>query len=269
MRPILPAALAALTLAACQSVQTTSPGEVGVSRQQSMLVSSGTVNKSAENAYRKVIGEAQQKGQLNQDPAQVARVRGIAGRLIPHTRAFRPDAPGWAWEVNVITSKQVNAWCMPGGKIAFYTGLIEQLQATDDEIAAVMGHEIAHALREHGRERASQAMAQGIGIAVVGTALGVGGLGQDLTQLVLDLTFNLPNSRTDEIEADRIGVEVAARGGYDPRAAITLWEKMQQAAKGQPPQFLSTHPSHATRIADLRTYAAKVMPLYEAARAKR
>lgn len=258
-----------LLLAGCQSVQTTAPGEVGVSRSQTMLVSAATVNQGAQNAYRKVVGEAQQKGQLNQDPAQVARVRGIAARLIPQTRAFRPDAPGWAWEVNVITSKQVNAWCMPGGKIAFYTGLIEQLQATDDEIAAVMGHEIAHALREHGRERASQAMAQGIGIAVVGTALGVGGLGQDLTQLVLDLTFNLPNSRTDEIEADRIGVEVAARGGYDPRAAITLWEKMQKASKGQPPQFLSTHPSHATRIADLRTYAAKVMPLYEAARAKR
>jgi len=266
MRPIL---LAALFLAACQSVQTTAPGEVGVSRSQSMLVSSGSVNKSANDAYRKVIGEAQQKGLLNRDAPQVARVRAIAARLIPQTRVFRPDAPGWSWEVNVITSKQVNAWCMPGGKIAFYSGLIEQLQATDDEIAAVMGHEIAHALREHGRERASQAMAQGVGIAVVGTALGLGGGAQDLTQMVLDLTFNLPNSRTDEIEADRIGVEVAARGGYDPRAAITLWEKMQQAAKGQPPQFLSTHPSHGTRIADLRLYAAKVLPLYEAARAKR
>ncbi len=269
MRQLLTATFAALLLAGCQSVQTTAPGEVGVSRSQTMLVSAGTVNQSAHNAYRKVLGEAQQKGQLNQDPAQVARVRAIAARLIPQTKVFRADAPGWAWEVNVITSKQVNAWCMPGGKIAFYTGLIEQLQATDDEIAAVMGHEIAHALREHGRERASQAMAQGIGIAVVGTALGMGGAAQDLTQLVLDLTFNLPNSRTDEIEADRIGVEVAARGGYDPRAAITLWEKMQKAGKGQPPQFLSTHPSHATRIGDLRTYAAKVMPLYEAARAKR
>jgi predicted Zn-dependent protease len=131
-----------------------------------------------------------------------------------------------------------------------------------------MGHEIAHALREHGRERASQAMAQGIGIAVVGAALGVSGGAQDLTQLVLDLTFNLPNSRTDETEADRIGVELAARGGYDPRAAVSLWEKMQKSGGGQPPQFLSTHPSHASRISDLRGYAAKVLPLYEAARAK-
>jgi len=256
-------------LASCQSVQTTQPGAVGVERKQSMLVSSGTVNRSAENAYRKVLAEAQRKGQLNRDAAQLARIRAIASRLTPQTGAFRADAPGWQWDVNVITSKDVNAWCMPGGKIAFHTGLVERLQATDDEIAAVMGHEIAHALREHGRERASQAMAQGIGVAVIGTVLGVSGGAQDLTQLVIDLTFNLPNSRTDEVEADRIGVELAARGGFDPRAAVTLWEKMQKESKSQPPQFLSTHPSHASRINDLRGYAEKVLPLFEAARAKR
>lgn len=264
-----PLVFTVIFLAGCQSVQTTQPGAVGVERPQSMLVSSGTVNRSADNAYRKVLSEAQKKGQLNRDPAQLARVRAIAGRLIPQTGVFRPDAPGWKWEVNVIASKDVNAWCMPGGKIAFYTGLIERLQATDDEIAAVMGHEIAHALREHGRERASQAMAQGIGIAVIGTALGMSGGAQDLTQLVMDLTFNLPNSRTDEVEADRIGVELAARGGFDPRAAVTLWEKMQKESKSQPPQFLSSHPSHANRISDLRGYSARVMPLYEAARTAR
>lgn len=257
------------SLAGCQTVNTTQPGAVGVERKQSMLVSSDTVNRSAAKAYAQVLADAQKKGQLNRDAAQLQRVRAIANRLIPQTGAFRADAPGWRWEVNVITSKDVNAWCMPGGKIAFYTGLIEQLQATDEEIAAVMGHEIAHALREHGRERASQAMAQGIGIAVVGAALGVSGGAQDLTQLVLDLTFNMPNSRTDETEADRIGVELAARGGYDPRAAVTLWEKMQNKSGGQPPQFLSTHPSHATRISDLRIYAAKVLPLFDAANAKR
>jgi predicted Zn-dependent protease len=256
------------SLAGCQSVNTTQPGAVGVDRKQSMLVSSAAVNRSAEKAYAQVLAEAQKKGQLNRDAGQLQRVRAIAGRLTPQSGAFRADAPGWKWEVNVITAKDVNAWCMPGGKIAFYTGLIEKLQATDDEVAAVMGHEIAHALREHGRERASQAMAQGIGIAVVGAALGVSGGAQDLTQLVLDLTFNLPNSRTDETEADRIGVELAARGGFDPRAAVSLWEKMQKSGGGQPPQFLSTHPSHATRINDLRGYAAKVLPLYEAARAK-
>lgn len=261
--------LAVLLAAGCASVETTRPGTVGVDRRQNMLVSSETVNRSAANAYRKTIAEAQQKGQLNRDPVQLARIRAIAGRLIPQTGAFRADAPGWNWEVNVIASASINAWCMPGGKIAFYAGLIEKLQTTDDEIAAVMGHEIAHALREHGRERASQAMAQGIGISVLGAVLGVSGGAQDLTQLVLDLTFNLPNSRTDEVEADRIGVELAARGGYDPRAAVTLWEKMGRQGGASGPNFLSTHPSHASRISDLKGYSERVMPLYEAARAKR
>ena len=257
------------SLAGCQSINTTQPGAVGVDRQQNMLVSSATINRSAEKAYAQVLAEAQKKGQLNRDAGQLQRVRAIADRLIPQTGAFRTDAPGWKWEVNVITSKAVNAWCMPGGKIAFYTGLIERLQATDDEIAAVMGHEIAHALREHGRERASQAVAQGVGISVVGALLRLPGGAQNLTQTVLDLTFNLPNSRTDEMEADRIGVELAARGGFDPRAAVTLWEKMQKQGKSQPPEFLSTHPSHASRISELMGYSEKVMPLYEAARATR
>ena len=261
--------LAAMALASCKSVETTEPGVVGVDRKQNMLVSSKAVNSSAETNYRKLIAEAAGKGELNRDPTQLARVRGIAQRLVAQAVVFRADAPSWQWEVNVVASKEVNAWCMPGGKIAVYTGLIDRLQTTDDEIAAVMGHEIAHALREHGRERASQAMAQGIGVAVVGTALGMGGGAQDLTQLVLDLTFNLPNSRVDETEADRIGVELAARGGFDPRAAVTLWEQMARVGGSQPPQFLSTHPSHATRINDLRGYSEKVMPLYEGARAKR
>src|SRR3990170_7143013 len=149
------AALAALI--GCQTVQTTQPGVVGVDRQQSMMVSSAQVNASAEKAYQQLVGGAAKKGQVNQDPAQVERVRGIARRLIAQSGAFRPDAPAWTWETNVIASKEVNAWCMPGGKIAVYTGLIERLQPSDDELAAVMGHEIAHALREHGRERASQA----------------------------------------------------------------------------------------------------------------
>jgi predicted Zn-dependent protease len=265
----LPFLAAALLAAGCQTVQTTQPGAVGVERQQSMLVSSETVNRSADKAYRQVLAEAKRKGQLNRDPQQLQRVRGVAARLVAQTAAFRADAPGWQWEVNVIGSKELNAWCMPGGKIAFYSGLIEKLQLSDDEIAAVMGHEIAHALREHGRERASQAVAQGIGLAVIGAVLRAPEAAMDLSQLVLDLTFNLPNSRTDEQEADRIGVELAARGGYDPRAALSLWEKMQRQARTQPPEFLSTHPAHDTRIADLRSYAARVMPLYEATRGKR
>ena len=151
-----------LALAACQSVNTTQPGVVGVSRTQSMLVSSTQINDSAQKAYAQTIQQAAQKGLLNRDPSAVARVRAVAARLIPQTAAFRPDAPGWRWEVNVISSSQINAWCMPGGKIAVYTGILDGLRLTDDELAAVMGHEIAHALREHGRERASQAMAQGV-----------------------------------------------------------------------------------------------------------
>ena len=258
-----------LLLAGCQSVQTTQTGVVGVERAQTMMLSSGQVNQSAERAYREELAQASRKGLLNRDAATLARVRGIATRLIAQTGVFRGDATGWSWETNVITSKDVNAWCMPGGKMAVYTGLIDTLQPTDDELAAVMGHEIAHALREHGRERASQAMGQGIAIGVLGALTGASGATQDLSQMVLDLTLNLPNSRTHETEADRIGVELSARAGFDPRAAATLWQKMKAASGGQPPQFLSTHPSHDTRIADLQAYAQRVMPLYESARARR
>jgi predicted Zn-dependent protease len=155
---------------------------------------------------------------------------------------------------------------MPGGKMAVYTGLIEKLKVTDDELAAVMGHEIAHALREHGRERASQAYAQAIGIQVIGAAVGLGGSQMQIAQIITDVTINLPNSREHEVEADRIGVELAARAGYDPRAAVTLWQKMGQAGGAAPPQFLSTHPSPQNRQNDLAAYAARVMPLYESAR---
>ena len=258
-----------LAAAGCQTVQTTQPGVVGVDRTQSMLISSAEINASAEKAYQQQVGGAAKKGQVNRDPAQVERVRRIAQRLIPRTGVFRPDAPAWNWETNVISAKEVNAWCMPGGKIAVYTGLIERLQPTDDELAAIMGHEIAHALREHGRERVSQAQAQGMIIGVIGAVAGMSRGGMDLTQLVVDLTLNKPNSREHETEADRIGVELAARAGYDPRAAVSLWEKMGKLGGGQPPEFLSTHPSHATRIADLKVYSGRVMPLYEAARLKR
>jgi predicted Zn-dependent protease len=260
------APLLALVLAACQSGPTTQSGAVGVERQQTMLLSSAEVDRSAAQAYRQEMAAAQRAGRLNRDPQQVARVRRIAARLIAQTGAFRADARGWAWETNVVTSKEVNAWCMPGGKMAVYTGLIDRLRPSDDELAAIMGHEIAHALREHGRERASQAMAAGIGLSIIGAATGMSQGGMDLSSIIVDVTVMKPNSRAFETEADRIGVELAARAGYDPRAAISLWEKMRALGDAQPPQFLSTHPSYDTRIADLRTYAARVMPLYERAR---
>jgi predicted Zn-dependent protease len=168
--------------------------------------------------------------------------------------------------VNVISSNELNAWCMPGGKIAVYTGLMDRLRLSDEELAAVMGHEIAHALREHGRERASQQAAQGAVVGIGAALLGLGEVGASLAGIVADVTIGLPYSREFEREADRIGVELAARAGYDPRAAITLWQKMGQAGGGAPPQFLSTHPSPQNRQKDLEDFAARVMPLYESAR---
>jgi predicted Zn-dependent protease len=263
-RAIGAAALGALALTGCAT--TTEKGAVGVERSQFLLVSSEEMDKSAAIAYQKVLQQESGKGNVNRDPQQVARVRQIATRIIPHTVVFRKDAPGWKWEVNVITSPQINAWCMPGGKIAFYTGILEKLQLTDAEAAAIMGHEIAHALREHGRERASQQLATSLGAAAVGAVLGIGQGGADLAGLVGQVTFLLPYSRLHETEADRIGVELAARGGYDPRAAIALWQKMAKiAGDGGPPALLSTHPSNEDRIKDLGVFSQRVMSLYEQA----
>ena len=261
-------ALLALTLAfsGCQTVQTTQPGAVGVDRQQNMMLSAREVDRAAVQAYQQTMGTAAKKGALNRDPAYLYRVRAIAQRLIPATGAFRADAPGWRWEVNVISSPDVNAWCMPGGKIAVYTGLIEKLQVTDDELAAVMGHEIAHALREHGRERASQQMAQQALVGIGASLLGLGEAGATLANVVADVTVGLPYSREFEREADRIGVELSARAGYDPRAAVALWQKMTRQGGGGTPQFLSTHPAPENRIIDLQNYSARVLPLYESAR---
>src|SRR5687767_13830586 len=260
-------ALPGAMLAGCQSVETTEGGTVGVERKQMMAVSTEEVHAGSAKAYSQMMAEAQKKGVLDKDPAMVKRVRDITNRLIPHTTVFRPDAAKWPWEVHVISVDEVNAWCMPAGKMAMYTGLIQKLNATDDEIAAVMGHEIAHALREHARERISRQMGTQATIGIVGAILGVGQMGQGIANTVADVTLSLPNSRLHETESDRIGVELAARAGFDPRAAVTLWEKMGKASSGgRPPQFLSTHPSHETRIKDLQEYSAKVMPLYAAAK---
>lgn len=253
-----------LLLAGCAS--TTQPGAVGVERQQALLVSSSQINRAAAQSYRKILADASRKGLLDRNAQQVARVREVARRLIAQTGTFRSDAPRWQWEVHVLTSKELNAWCMPGGKISVYTGLMDKLQVTDDELAAVMGHEIAHALREHGRERASEQYATAAALTIAGTLLGGAPTGtMELAALVTDLTISRPNSRTHEVEADRIGVELAARAGYDPYGAVTVWQKLARAGGGEPPQFLSTHPSSASRIADLKVYAARVEPLYKQA----
>jgi len=254
--------------AGCQSVETTQQGAVGVDRKQHMLVSEQEVEASAQKQYAQMMAEAQKKGALDKDAAQVQRIKTIVGRLIPQTAVFRPDAQKWQWEAHVLSVSEVNAWCMPGGKMAVYTGLIDKLQATDDELAAVMGHEISHALREHSREAISRQMATQTAVGIAGALFGVGELGTSLGNMVADVTLNRPNSRTNETEADRIGVELAARAGYNPEAAISLWQKMAKLnSGGQPPKWLSTHPSNEDRIKDVQIYAQKVMPLYTAAKA--
>jgi predicted Zn-dependent protease len=257
-------AIGAAMLALGGCARTTQSGAVGVERQQMLLVSSKEIDQAAGQQYAKVIADAQKKGLLDRDPAQVQRVQTIAKRLVAQVGVFRQDALAWKWETHVITSKELNAWCMPGGKMAVYTGIIEQLKLTDDELAAIMGHEIAHALREHGRERVSQQLATAAAVGVAGALLGLGSGGTDLAGMVAQVTFTLPNSREHEQEADRIGVELAARAGYDPRAAVSVWKKMAQAGGGGTPEILSTHPSPASRIKDLEVYSERVMPLYQA-----
>lgn len=255
-----------LLLIGCKTENTTQTGVVGVHREQRMAISSATMVSAANKQYAQLMADAEKNGKLNADANQTARVKAIADKLIPQSTVFRPDAPGWKWEVNVITSPEVNAWCMPGGKIAVYTGLIDKLKLTDDELAAVMGHEVSHALREHSRERASEQAVANVGISVVAAVVGVGSLGQKGMEYAYQGLLGLPNSRTHEIEADRMGVELAARAGYDPRAAVSLWKKMGEIGGKEPPKFMSTHPPRGERMQDLTEYSEKVLPLYQQAK---
>jgi predicted Zn-dependent protease len=231
------------------------------------LASAQRVEAQAQAQYGQLLKQASSQGALApSDYPPLLRLKTIAERLIPHTRRFSDRSDAWRWEVNLLGSKQVNAFVMPGGKIAFYTGIIDRLKLTDDEIAMIMGHEMAHALLEHGREREGQArLAQiaTIGASVFSQILGYGDLGGQLASGASQLTL-LKFSRGDETEADLVGMDIAARAGYDPRAAIKLWQKMSSLAsgQGQPPQFLSTHPAHATRIDTIGAALPKVMPLY-------
>ena len=229
------------------------------------LVPAQQVETQAVQQYGQLLKEAASKQALAPgDHPQLLRLRSIARKLIPHAERFNPRAREWRWEVNLIGSKQINAFCMPGGKIAFFSGILDQLRLTDDEVAMIMGHEIAHALWEHARERMAKTMATNIGASLLGELVG-GGKYSSLFHMGGDL-LTLKFSRGDETEADIVGLELAARAGYDPRAGISLWQKMAAASKGRPLEFLSTHPSDQTRIDDIQHQLPKVMPLYEAAR---
>jgi predicted Zn-dependent protease len=259
---VIIAAAAVLCTASCETVKTTSAGTVGVKRKQQMLVSSETVDQGAAVAYETELKTAREKGVLNTDKAQLARVTAIAKRIVAATPTFRADAAGWNWQFNVQKTKELNAYCMPGGRIMVYSGLIDQLDLSDAEIATVLGHEIAHALREHTRERVSRAYAQQL---VLSGAAAITGASDDVANMantVAEVTFQLPFSRDQESEADDIGLELMARAGYDPRAALTLWNKMSAAETSGTPKFLSTHPAPKERIKDIEKKLPKVLPLY-------
>jgi Zn-dependent protease with chaperone function len=238
--------------------------EVGSTSRFARFAPAAKVEQSAQQQYQQLLQQAAAKNALaGNDHPQLKRLRAIAQKIIPFSYEWNPRAKDWQWEVNLLGSKQVNAFCMPGGKIAFYSGILEQLQLTDDEVAMVMGHEIAHALREHARERMGKAVAAN-GVGVLAQVLGAG----QLTQAAIGGGSNLlmlKYGREDESESDLIGMELAARAGFNPRAGISLWQKMGAASKGAPPQFLSTHPSGPTRIAEIQNNLTKVTPLYERA----
>lgn len=246
-------------------VTTTAPGAIGVDRKQLLLVSSQELDQMAAQAYDALKVSANDEGVLNRDRDMLARVRAVAARLEPQTRFFRTDAPGWNWEVNVIQSDDLNAFCMPGGKIMFYSGLIEKLDLSDAEIAVIMGHEIAHALREHSREHMSQAIAAQAAIGVGVAVLGLGQPSADLAATGYQALIATQFSRADETEADRMGLELSARAGYDPRAGVALWQKMMNAnSGGRPPELLSSHPADSSRIREIESLLPTVMPLYAA-----
>jgi predicted Zn-dependent protease len=257
--------VALLPLSGCET--TTAGGAVGVDRKQLMLVSSAQMNQIAAQTYTKLVADGTTAGAINKNTAQLTRVRGVARRIAPQTGIFRADAPAWPWEVNVQSSDSLNAFCMPGGKIMFYSGLIDKLKLTDAEIAIVMGHEIAHALREHSREQMSQALAAQTTIGAGAVLLGLGQASADLAAIGYQTLVATRFSRNDEAEADRLGLELSARAGYDPRAGLSLWNKMLAANPGgRPPEFLSSHPAEATRVAQIEALLPTVMPLYQATR---
>jgi predicted Zn-dependent protease len=256
-----------LLLFACSGAFAQHEG-VDVTKSRLLLLPKSRVEAMSAQQYHQLMRGAAQKGALNADRRQLERLKGIARRLIPHAARFDPDAARWRWEVNLIESPTVNAFCMPGGKIAFYSGLIDRLRLSDDEISIIMGHEMSHALLEHGRARMSEQVLKVAGVNIAAAVLNLSNMSASLLGQAADLALTLPYARSQETDADLAGIEIAARAGYDPRAAVAVWQKMARLsdARGQPPQFLSTHPAHATRIRTIEAQLPRVMPLYEAAR---
>ncbi|MBL8305869.1 MAG: M48 family metallopeptidase [Rubrivivax sp.] len=240
-------------------------GDVGRTSRFTKLVSAEQIEGAASQQYLSMLQQSHGKGALaKSDHPQVQRLRSIARRIIPFTPPWNGRAPKWKWEVNLLMAPEVNAFCMPGGKIAFYFGILQKLQLNDDEVAMIMGHEVAHALREHARERMGKQLATRGAIELGAALFGLGNVGRTAAEMGGQL-LTLKFGREDETEADVVGLDLAARAGYDPGAGVTLWQKMMSASKGAPPQFLSTHPAGDTRIKDIQGKLAKVQPLYERA----
>jgi Peptidase family M48 len=237
-------------------------GQVGNTSRFAKFVPAEDVENGAAQQYQKLTSEASsQRALAPANHPQVIRLRAIADRLIPFTPPWNSRARQWKWEINLIGSRELNAFCMPGGKIAFYYGILQKLQLEDDEVAQIMGHEMAHALREHARERIGKTTATQMGAGLLSGLLGLGGAGDALLNMggqLLTLRF----SREDESEADLVGLDLAARAGYNPRAGVSLWRKMAKASEGAPPQWLSTHPAGSTRIQDIERTLPRVEPLY-------
>ncbi|MDR1349781.1 MAG: M48 family metallopeptidase [Zoogloeaceae bacterium] len=242
--------------------------EVGEMSAMRGLIPAQALENQANADYQALLRNARAKDTLvAADDSQARRLNAIAQRIIPFAKRFNPDITEWKWEINLINSKDINAFCMPGGKIAFYTGLIDALKATDDELAIVMGHEMAHALREHARAQIAKSKATSLGANLLGILVSGGKYASafDFAGNMLTLKF----SRSDESEADLVGLDLAARAGYDPRAGVSLWQKMEAARESAfSLSWISTHPSNADRIKDIEAQLPRVMPLYEKAQAK-
>ena len=241
--------------------------DVGQSSNLRKLVPAEELENAATQQYAELLNEAKAKGALAPpNHPQLQRLRGIASRLVPQTAQWNDRSRQWNWQVNLLGSKQLNAFCMPGGKIAFYIGILDQLKLSDDETAMIMGHEMAHALREHARARIAKSKGTSMGLSALSQLFGLGQLGDVAANLGTQL-LTLRYSRDDESDADLVGLELAARGGYNPQASVSLWEKMAQAGGGAGgPGFLSTHPSGPDRIQKLQANVPKVQGLYLRAR---
>lgn len=240
--------------------------QVGSASGLRKLIPADDLEQAAGQQYQELLQKAKSEGALaGANNPQLQRLRTIAQRIIPYTTQWNPRAAQWRWEVNLIGSKEVNAFCMPGGKIAFYTAILEKLQLNDDEVAMVMGHEMAHALREHSREQMAKNSATNIGLSLGAQLLGLGDLGNLAAKMGSQL-LSLRFSRSDESEADLVGLELAARAGYNPQAGVTLWRKMGEATGDGGIGFLSTHPTGPDRIRELERNIPRVQGLYEASR---